>query len=285
MKRIILTNVLLLLGVIGEAMAACAVDPNDSCYTQVTNLAGLLQNNTVCDGSSGNWKGQEWHSGSAGELIDYKHGASSTNDPTAKIGEWSASGNVVNYGYYNDTNNPAAGSATYSYTVWQKSDGTYDFCNGGALVTNVTIQTGQGACTGASTPIVCPAIAASSSANISPTPVLIGSPAGDVSPPKENKIKDEQEKPIEPSKMGDDNQGKQAKPLEFPGPKLSPIKEGDKQGEKDKPITSPTKEGDKQGEKDRPIASPAKDGAKQGEKDKPIVIPSKEVKKQSKQGN
>ncbi|MDD2658798.1 MAG: hypothetical protein PHY54_03835 [Methylococcales bacterium] len=266
MKRIILTNVLLLMGVIGEAMAACAVDVNNSCYTQVTNLAGLLTGNTVCDGSSGNWKGQEWHSGSAGELIDYKHGPSSTNDPSAKIGEWSAAGGTVTYGYFKDTNNPAAGTATYSYTVWQKADGTYDFCNGGALVTNVTIQTGQGACTGSSTPIVCTA-SASSSANISPTPVLSGSPAGDVSPTKENKIKVEQEKQIEPLPKDDDKQGKQAKPIAFPGPKLPPAKEGDKQGEKDKSIVIPAKGGDKQGEKDKSIVIPAKEGNKQSKPD------------------
>ena len=173
MKRIILPSVLLLMGVTEEAMAACADDlPN--CYTQVTDLAGLLQNNTVCDGSLGNWKGQEWHSGSSGQaknLIDYKEGRtppytnslSSPNSnpygPSEPVGTWSISGDTVTYGYYKDTNNIGAGTTNYSNKVWQKSDGTYDFCDSNTLqlVANVTIQTGQGACTGSHVPIACSA--------------------------------------------------------------------------------------------------------------------------------
>jgi len=171
MKRIILPSVLLLMGVTGEAMAACAEDlPN--CYTQVTDLTGFLPNKTVCDGSSGNWNGQEWHSGSSGQvknLIDYKHGSSSTNDPTAPIGTWSISGVTVTYGYYNDTNNPAAGTVNYSNQVWQKKDGTYDFCDGNTLKANVTIQTGQGACTGSHVPIACSAAPVIAPAQSTPT--------------------------------------------------------------------------------------------------------------------
>lgn len=171
MKRIIVPGVLLLMGVTGEVMAVCANEAN-ICYTQVTDLSGLLQGNTVCDGSPGNWKGQEWHENAAPpkNLIDYKHGPSSTNDPTAPVGQWSISGDTVTYGYYKDTNNPAAGTVNYSNKVWQKSDGTYDFCDGNTLqlVTNVTIQTGQGACTGSHVPIAC-----SAPARIAPaTPTL-----------------------------------------------------------------------------------------------------------------
>ena len=173
MKRIILPSVLLLMGVTGEAMAACVNDPS-ICYTQVTNLASLLQNNTVCDGIPGNWKGQEWHSGSSGQdrnLIDYKFGRtppytnslSNPNDkpygPSEPVGTWSILGDTVTYGYYKETNNIGAGTTNYSNKVWQKSDGTYDFCDSNTLqlVANVTIQTGQGACTGSHVPIACSA--------------------------------------------------------------------------------------------------------------------------------
>ncbi len=171
MKRIIVPGVLLLMGVTGEAMAACADAPG---YTQTTDLTCLLPNNTVCDGSPGNWKGQEWHSGSSGQaknLIDYKHGSSSANDPTAPIGEWSISGNTVTYGYYKDTNNPAAGTVNSSNKVWQKSDGTYDFCDSNTLqlVANVTIQAGQGACTGSHVPIACSAAPVVAPAQSTPT--------------------------------------------------------------------------------------------------------------------
>ena len=66
MKRIILTSVLLLMGAAEESMAACVNDV-PACYTQVTNLTSLLPGKTVCNGSSGNWNGQEWHSGSSGQ--------------------------------------------------------------------------------------------------------------------------------------------------------------------------------------------------------------------------
>jgi len=272
MKRIILPSVLLLMGVTEEAMAACAEDlPN--CYTQVTDLTGFLPNKTVCDGSSGNWNGQEWHSGSSGQaknLIDYKEGRtppytnslsnpnSNPYGPSEPVGTWSISGDTVTYGYYNDTNNPAAGTVNYSNQVWQKKDGTYDFCDGNTLKANVTIQTGQGACTGSLVPIACSASAASSTSPASST--LIGSPAANVTSTKENEIQDKQEKPIESPAKDDDKQGKQAKPIAFPGPILPPTKEGNKQGEKDKSIVPPVKEGGKQV---KPIVSPAKEGDKQ----------------------
>ena len=276
MKRIILTSVLLLMGVMGEAMAACA-DNATICYTQVTNLPTFLPDKTVCDGSPGNWKGQEWHSKSSGlakNLIDYKHGPSSTNDPTAPVGEWSISGDTVTYGYYKETNSPGAGTVPYSYKVWNKGDGTYDFCNGGALVTNVTIQTGQGACTGSHVPIVACSASAASPARILSTAAEI------VSPTKANDIQDKQDEPIVSPTKESDKQGKQAKPIAFPGPILPPTKGSNKQGEKDKSIVPPAKEGNKQGEKDKSIVPPVKEGGKQGKKDKLIVSPAKEGDKQ-----
>lgn len=289
MKRIILTSVLLLMGAAEESMAACVNDV-PACYTQVTNLTSLLPGKTVCNGSSGNWNGQEWHSGSSGQaknLIDYKHGPSSTNDPAAPIGHWAISGATVAYGYYQEPNNPGAGTVSSSYKVWQKADGTYDFCdsNTSTLVTNVTVQSGQGACIGSSTPIVCPPPIVSPSI-VSPAPIE--------SPAQKNDIQDEQAKPVVLPPKESDKRGNLGKPNAFPESTVLPIKENAKQ---DKPPVTPAKKGDKQ---DEPTVTPAKEGdnqdkpavnsAKKGDKqdkpvkkqDKPTASPAKEDNKQGK---
>jgi len=294
MKRIILTSVLLLMGVTGEALAACVNDAT-ACYTQVTNLNRLLRNNTICNGNSGIWKEQEWHkSGSPTKnLIDYKLGPSSTNDPTSPVGEWSISDDTIIHRYYKNPNNPGAGTVPSSYKVWQKVDGTYDLCDSNTLqlVANVTIQSGQGGCVGSSTPFVC------SASIVSPS---IVSPAPIEPPAKKNDIQDKQDEPIvfpvsESDKRG--KRGKRGKAIAFPEPTVLPVKESDKQGkptvtlpkegdkqaQQDKPTDTPAKEGDKQAQQDKPTDTPAKEGDKQAQQDKPTVTPAKEGDKQVQQ--
>ena len=161
-KHIIFTGALLLAGALtGEVMATCNTG------TRVTNLAGtsgLLVGNTACDGSSGNWNAQEFHSGTSGvlnNLIDWKHGTLST-DPTAPVGTWSVTNDgsanaTVTYAYVSgafpaspgipgSTGSPGA-TSTYTYSVWDAGSQKYDFCSDDTtLVTTVTIRSGQAAC-------------------------------------------------------------------------------------------------------------------------------------------
>ena len=107
-------------------------------------LSTLLQNNTVCVGSAGNWQGQEYHktpSGALDNLIDYHHGKTSTTDPIAAVGSWSinSSNNTVNYTYH--------GGLTYTDTVYDNGNGTYTFCDtNGNTTTASAIKPGQVGC-------------------------------------------------------------------------------------------------------------------------------------------
>ena len=107
-------------------------------------LSTLLQNNTVCVGSAGNWQGQEYHktpSGALDNLIDYHQGKTSTTDPIAAVGSWSinSSNNTVNYTYH--------GGLTYTDTVYDNGNGTYTFCDtNGNTTTASAIKLGQVGC-------------------------------------------------------------------------------------------------------------------------------------------
>ncbi len=99
-------------------------------------LSAALSGNTVCVGSAGNWNNQEYHSGTGGgSIVDYKQGPTDSKDPSATIGTWNLSSNQVNYAY--------TAGGNYSFTVWQQTNNTYDFCNlGTAVVSGATIKTG-----------------------------------------------------------------------------------------------------------------------------------------------
>ncbi len=104
-------------------------------------LKTLLEGSTVCVGVANNWQGQEYHQGPSGgmnNLIDYKHGPSSKNDPTAPVGTWAISGNTVNYSYHDGLN--------YTNTVYDNGNGTYTFCDTNGNTTTASIKLGQVGC-------------------------------------------------------------------------------------------------------------------------------------------
>jgi len=154
----ILAGLILLVGVSGEAMAACS---GGGGWTQVTNLVSTLTNSnaplgmTACN-AAGQGTQEEHHSN--GELWDYKcgnAGSASTglgtpcekpgSDIRSKLGMWSVASD-------NSTN----ATVTYQYTSFGSAttgpfkvytDGTnYDFCDaGGASVGIFTLEPTTGA--------------------------------------------------------------------------------------------------------------------------------------------
>ena len=154
MKPIILMSSLLLLNtLVTEVQAKPCTAPLPPLATKVTGnaLKTLLENHTVCVGSASPWQAQEYHqtpSGAADNLIDFKHGANSVNDPTAHdptapVGSWAISGNVVSYTYHN------SGGTVYNDEVYNNGDTptTYTFCDqNDNLTTSSKIISGQVGC-------------------------------------------------------------------------------------------------------------------------------------------
>ncbi|MFZ1810534.1 MAG: hypothetical protein WAU04_05035 [Candidatus Nitrotoga sp.] len=142
MKYLMVTSIILLAGISGEAMA---IDCSGG--TQLKNTGGdpnvvanAISGKTVC-AISGSQKWQEYHQ-SGGNLIDYKKGPTDPIDKTAKVGTWSTSGNggnsVVTYNY-------GSGGA-YSYKI-HLSGAQYTFCGTSPAPTlDVTLLPGQVSC-------------------------------------------------------------------------------------------------------------------------------------------
>ena len=104
-------------------------------------LSGRLGGSTVCVGSPGNWKNQEYHTGSTGgNVIDWKKGASDPIDPTSTVGTWSITGTgttrAVSYSY---------GSSTYTFKVYDQGSGIFCF-DGPSTFNAYSIKSGQSAC-------------------------------------------------------------------------------------------------------------------------------------------
>lgn len=121
-------------------VADLTVSGNPSSAVEVQgspSLSSSLSLNTVCVGSAGNWQNQEYHAGT-GSIIDWKLGTSDPKDPTKTIGSWSLSVNTVVYSY--------TGAGSFTYTVWQQTNGSLDFCSGTSTVVNGTVKAGQGPC-------------------------------------------------------------------------------------------------------------------------------------------
>lgn len=141
MKRLIITSIVLLAGISGEAMAV------DCTNNQVvdTAITTAVSSKTVCASIPGGDKWQEYHqtpAGAANNLIDYKKGPSHAVDPTKPVGTWSTSENgsnsVVTYNY--------GPGGSYSYKVYLNS-GQYTFCGVGSAPTlDVTLLSGQVSC-------------------------------------------------------------------------------------------------------------------------------------------
>lgn len=142
MKRLLVTSIVLLAGISGEAMA---IDCTGG--TQLKNtvgdpnvIANALSGKTVC-ATIGSQKWQEYHQ-AGGALIDYKKGPSDPVDPTKTVGSWSTSGtdasSRVTYNY--------GSGGSYSYEV-HLSGGTYTLCGvSGAPTLDVTLPSGQVSC-------------------------------------------------------------------------------------------------------------------------------------------
>lgn len=137
MKQLMVTGVILLSWVAGEAMAACT----DAQITG-TDLSNLISGNTVC-ASAGGDQWQEQHR-TGGALWDYKKGPTDPVDPTKQVGTWSfdnqSTPTTITYQY-------GASGPSYTYTVHGASSGTYSFCNGGSeVVSNAMFKNGESSC-------------------------------------------------------------------------------------------------------------------------------------------
>lgn len=142
MNRLIVTSIVLLAGISGEAMAV-----DCTAGTQLQNTVGdpnvvanALSGKTVC-AISGSQKWQEYHQ-AGGTLIDYKKGPSDPVDPTKTVGSWSTSGTGANSVV---THNYGSGG-TYSYKV-HLNGAQYSLCGvTNSLQLDVTLPSGQVSC-------------------------------------------------------------------------------------------------------------------------------------------
>lgn len=133
MKRLMVTSLVLLAGISGEAMADCASN------TRVTGnaLDTLIIGNTVCATRDAE-KWQEQHRAGA-QLWDYKKGSSDKVDPSKQVGTWGIRANEVMY-YY-------TGGPSYTYSVHGTAGGPYSFCtNGAEIVSGATFKLGYQSC-------------------------------------------------------------------------------------------------------------------------------------------
>lgn len=139
MKSIVIKSLILLAGTAAFAptlaQAPLACDAGDSVVT-----APEVIGNTVCVGSTGNWEGQEWHSGTSGDadnLIDFKGGSNPTNK-SEPVGSWSNAGNLFTYNY---------GGGTVFHTLYCRNlaTGVY-FVNSAGRKDKVGIAGGNSGC-------------------------------------------------------------------------------------------------------------------------------------------
>ena len=134
MKRLMVTSIILLAGISGEAMAACTAPTR----VQGTALSTLITGKTVC-AALGADKWQEQHR-AGNQLWDYKKGPSDPVDPSKQVGTWSIVANNVTYSY--------TGGASFTYSV-HDDGGTYSFCtapNGSIVVSGATFTGGITSC-------------------------------------------------------------------------------------------------------------------------------------------
>jgi hypothetical protein len=113
--------------------------------TRVQALNLLLAGKTLCAASGGD-RWQEHHR-FGGALWDYKLGPSSTTDPTALVGTWSATSDTS--GSLNPELTHTYGTSIYTWAVCQVGNAnTYTLVStsGGATITGATVQTGGGPC-------------------------------------------------------------------------------------------------------------------------------------------
>lgn len=134
MKRLVITSLVLLAGISGQAMAACTGTPVTG-----TALSTLISNSTVC-AVLGRDTWQEQHRIS-GALWDYKKGPGDPVDPSEQVGTWSVNTttNTVTYNY--------TGGPSYSYTVYDEGAAlSYCFSGGATVISGAKIKPTIGSC-------------------------------------------------------------------------------------------------------------------------------------------
>lgn len=105
-------------------------------------LAPSSGSSIACVGSSGNYSNQEiLQSSLSGNIKDYKKGPNDPNDPSKVVGTYSITGTSPGQITYTYTGGPVD-----TYTVYGTvpvASGSYDFCNGSALVVTVNVVIGS----------------------------------------------------------------------------------------------------------------------------------------------
>jgi hypothetical protein len=148
MKPIIVTSVILLAAITGEAMAACPGNSGSS--ASVADITGILAAGRYACGFQydGNYFNETL---SGGKVLDFRRGPASTVDPSETIA--TADGTFVitaGVGGGNpDTITYTYGASSFKYSITPKNTtatGTYTFCqeagpNAGATLA-VTVQVG-----------------------------------------------------------------------------------------------------------------------------------------------
>ncbi|MDD5274751.1 MAG: hypothetical protein PHR16_01560 [Methylovulum sp.] len=143
MKRFILTGIVLLGGVTGEALAICA----GTKFTASSQTVTLLSGKTICQRPTpaSDWEWQEYHTPTVafvGNIIDYKKGPADPVDPTKTVGTYSInSRGGITYTY--------TGGGSYAFTIFDQGSGVYNFCDatGNTVqVSGATVKPGQVSC-------------------------------------------------------------------------------------------------------------------------------------------
>lgn len=141
MKRLIITGIVLLAGISGQAAADCISNR----ISGGNNLLTLLSGNTVCGQRGSGATQEQWQEEhlSGGQLWDFKRGTSDPVDPRKQVGTWSASNGAnaaVTYSY-------TGGAGPYTYQVYRVGavgSNRYSFCTGSTEVVQIRLQTGTG---------------------------------------------------------------------------------------------------------------------------------------------
>ena len=151
-SAVILTAVLLVGGFAGDAMAIC----NATTDTRL-NLAGIrnaLSGKRILATAPA---GETWYedhcavsAAGAPAANLYKVGDGTAIDPRALRGTWEIGGSgndrTVIYTYYKNPPSSTPGpNLVYTWSLWQRSDGTIDFCDGTTQIAVITTSAAAGA--------------------------------------------------------------------------------------------------------------------------------------------
>lgn len=133
MKQSILLGAWLMMGA-GNAMAAIAIDHCPDGAGEAVDVADVLQNKRISDGTS-----NEVHC-SGSRLVEIAEGVNDLVDPTHVVGTWDANVSNVIYNY--------SGGESFEFTV-HKNGANYNFCRNGSVEIVTTLPDGSSSCAGA----------------------------------------------------------------------------------------------------------------------------------------